>query len=461
MSAVSIENISLLFNHLATYQNQTLSCFLWDIYKLTLYYNERNEFQNTLDYLLQLFFKVTLSKYKGKQLKKKYKFNFNTITLKLIEELILTETIDFDDDPLNLWKILTRFVVIINIILFWRNQKNNHQMAIFTFMLNFRGLSNSGINILQQLSLSPSPKCLTEKKKLFISCFGKQPAQNVLKVFWYDNLYRSLKGFYYDRNQINVCYTVCSQTVILNSQPLIIEENGRGIVRLPNLFDKSLIREYKSLFRLFCFSPKYITQITNLTIPIRAQFNISLIYEFQPLDLLQFSPSDKTGTLKILQNLKEQFLGLNCNFYTFCTFDYDIYWRLHRLFYTKSLNPNSLRTAKKQLIIVLGPWHILWKFSSKMWKFYSPLFIAHLVFEYETKCSVNAPFPLQLQVWIALFKYRSTLIHQLKLLPPSNMQTVLLLLIEILVPLVFFFSVSSFIFYLYLFPGSGASFLHL
>lgn len=62
-------------------------------------------------------------------------------------------------------KQLIKFITLLNLLIFWRNQKSNRHISTVSFLLQYRGLSNSGISIMKQLSLSPCEKSMRSEKE--------------------------------------------------------------------------------------------------------------------------------------------------------------------------------------------------------------------------------------------------------------------------------------------------------
>ena len=430
-----LTDVDILLNALAECQiNQNESLF-WDYGKLFTFYHLNRSKRGTLDSVLQIFFLLATSSYIRRILKKIYNINLEDVTFKKLRTVINANDFGSND---QLIKLLNKFVLAINFLIFWRNQKDNTQISVLTFLLQYRGLSQSGVSILRQMNLAPCPKTMAVKKKMIREKYGLPSTDVHTRVFWYDNMYRSLKGFFYDRNQVNTCYTVCSQTIV-NMDPILLDPNFLGVPKVSSLFNRDFISqiqvEYRNSFCAFNFF-KHIFAIPSITIPLKA-FHNKTQYKFEELDLLPFPPGSISGTIKIFNHLKNQFMGINSEYYTFCTVDYDIYWRINRILYTNSLNRASFATVKRSMIVVLAPWHIIWKLSSKIWKFFLPSFIAQLIFSFDTRVSVNASFPTQLHVWMSLLKYKKLIIPVINNLTEShNFKQSLLYLIETLIPFV-------------------------
>lgn len=421
----------------------------WDINQLFNFYEVTPEKQNIFNTVLQIFLVLGTSQYFQLEFKKmnKNKTAVSKVTFAYLKEILENPIIiDKRGRKTNIFKRkdgrnminkqLIKFITLLNLLLFWRNQKKNRQISTVSFLLQYRGLSNSGISIMQQLSLSPCEKSMRTKRRKIREEFGKTNESIVAKVFWYDNLYRSLKGFHIEKEHINACYTVCSQTLIPSATAIPIVVEHPGVIRVSDLFNRGHINstgtEIKHMTNDFLF---YAIQIPEITIPIRA-FHKKVEYVFEELDLLPFAPGEGIGTLQILKNLKNQAGGLNSGYYTFCSLDYDLYWRCNRLFYTNDLLGRSLSLVKQSLVLILAPWHVIWKLSLKMWKFCLPFFAADRCFTFNSRASINAPFVHQLTVWFSLFKYRFSLLSIIATIEYKNLKSTLKFIVKTLIPFV-------------------------
>ena len=128
-------------------------------------------------------------------------------------------------------KYLLRIITLINIFMFQRNQKHNEEINQLSMLMRKNGLSSSGIHILQNLGLASTPKTFS-KKQASISD-QQRPICNFNQVHWYDNLYRSLKGYFLMQGHTSVCYTAHGVTEILDSEPIPI--NG-SVLTTPHIY---------------------------------------------------------------------------------------------------------------------------------------------------------------------------------------------------------------------------------
>lgn len=112
------------------------------------------------------------------------------------------------------------------------------------------------------------------------------------------------------------------------------------------------------------------------------------------------------GTLTLLQTV----LSYNSsNLYSILVVDYDIYWRIYKLLFTRSLI-GSLSSAKQRLIVVQGPWHIYKSICEAIWDFYAPLLLSKIwLFVFEKACPQKPALKDMLLFFIYLFVLPRTL----------------------------------------------------
>ena len=114
------------------------------------------------------------------------------------------------------------------------------------------------------------------------------------------------------------------------------------------------------------------------------------------------------------------------------------------MFNSASFFKPSFPKCKKKLILILGPWHILYNLFAKIWKFFLPYLFTFLYFVWKnTKASVETLFIDQLHIFIALYKYRIQILNRLQN-NISPLSTLFKWLIQSLIPtvIIFFFSSS-------------------
>ena len=399
-----------LFKDLEEYKRRT-STILWGINTLKQYH-DTTVYKNYLELAEQQYRSCSISDH--------YRKKMSTENLMNIADLF--EACNHQEQNLRTVKFYTaekyllRFLTLINIFLFHRNQKDNQEILQLSLLLRKNGLSSSGIHILQNLGLASSPKTFSKK----LVCFKnqKRPQCNFNQIHWYDNLYRSLKGFFLMRGESSVCYTAHGVTEILDSEPIPVNTELLTTPAISKLFNATFITD--TIDRL-AETPEIsdfplLDASDFLTLPLRVPLSHpskkKLI--FRPESLLKTNPATPHGTIMILKHLKTIHLGLSSSVYCFMTVDYDIYWRLIRLFHSASFLRPSFPKCKESLVLILGPWHILFKLLGKIWRFLLPYLFSFLYFKIKgKKVSPSVPFVDQLHFLIALYKYRKSLLKKL------------------------------------------------
>lgn len=311
-------------------------------------------------------------------------------------------------------------------------------------------LSSSGIHVLQCLGLSNSPKTFSHKFKQFKASTTQDMSHsktNYLHVHWYDNLYRSLNGFSSSRGETSVTFTVHGFTEILDVEPIRVDHNNLPVTpSLSNLFTVSLTNHIQDLIRNHSEVESFslLENLTYLNIPLKAPNEHPLKKKiiFNAESVLSTDPASTSGTVCILDHLKMAYRGLNSSYYSFLTVDYDIYWRINRMYHTASLPFPRFPACKKSLILILGPWHILSNLLSKIWKFFLPYLFSFLYFssfKSNKVSTTDTSFSNMLHFIIALYKYKDSLLHKLQFLEHYQEVKILFIwLLRYLIPLVFF-----------------------
>ena len=128
--------------------------------------------------------------------------------------------------------------------------------------------------MLKSLGLSSSPKTFTKKLKDKNNS-NLYSTSNFNNIHWYDNIYRSLNGYYLKNGESNLCYTTHGQTEIINSEPIEIVRNLFTTPKIDQLFST----EFKNNIKLLLNTNPTITDFpilndcTQLKLPFKTPKN--------------------------------------------------------------------------------------------------------------------------------------------------------------------------------------------
>ena len=343
------------------------------------------------------------------------------------------------------WKF--RFLFILHLVLQSRNQKNNSGLSTIWFMLNYRGLSYSGIHLLHEFGICPSVNTVKETTKILNQQF--QPdLSSALAVYWFDNLRRDLKGssnsWQLERNN----WTVKGATVIHGQQPILFDEKSPPSLSI-SIFSEARVHQLQ--FQI-ANSPQSLLSLlplasqTELRNPLRSR--TSEKFQFHPIDILPIECGTVAGTDKILMDALEIACENVKSKYVFLSEDYDIYWRIHKLCWSRSL-VGSYPEVKKQIVLILAPWHIYKNLSCSVWKFFGPLILADTWLQTNrNRFLADADLNEQLPFWIAVYANEKKILQQIRNIHQTvrsiALQTLLEALVSFFIPLVSFKDVSIF-----------------
>ena len=401
-----------LFKEIESFKTTTNNVF-WGINPLMIYFLESCTLKDDLNKAERFYRNCVTSDHFKRKLKINGLLNLNHLINECSKNKDEFNELEKKKNKLA-EKYLLRFITMINIILFQRNQKNNNDINHLSLLLLKCGLSYNGIHVLHSLGLASSPK--TFSKKLLGYKNEQIITSNYTQIHWYDNIYRTLQGY---NKGASICYTAHGITEIIDSEPICINNQMITIPSIKILFNNEFINYTNNIIKNKSDIDNYplLNSLSHLYLPLRAPINYrtSGKIQFKAKSLLNFSPGCPYGTIKILKDLLNTPNGLNSLKYSFLTVDYDIYWRLIRMFHSSSFIKPSFTKCKMKLILILGPWHILYNLFAKIWKFYLPYLFSFMYFTWRnTKATVDAPFIDQLHVFIALYKYRRSILHSIQ-----------------------------------------------
>ena len=352
------------------------------------------------------------------------------------------EALENKENCSKILKLVLKYIFVLQLLSFYSNQLFSKNFTPFIFILKYRGLSQNGFHLLKKFSICQTPKTsglnsLRLQNSLLDSSINASLNSNFTCVFWYDNLTKFNYGKLKFTHKIVDC-TVEAKTII----PVVKYSNMTTKKCFPRISVFQNIVEFLQIQVLFGYFDALNSQLlldqTNISNPIVMK-DINRKYTFLPQKVHDFKCGNVIGCIHILIDL-----FTNSKNYTsptdfvYLTVDYDVYWRISKILYSKTFEP-YFAEPKKNLVLVLAPWHIYMNLSTAVWETFNPIILANLWIKYQRNDSLNRP-PLnkQLDVWISIWKHRERIIKDLKLLTASSIKECLLKLVEELIPMVFF-----------------------
>jgi hypothetical protein len=317
----------------------------------------------------------------------------------------------------------SRFFVLLCGLVYFQSQKNTQGLSPLWFLLHYRGLSNTGFHLLHQLGLSPSVNSLTKIWDRVSKDFAAEPPAG--QIIWADNLRRTLAGRLpqdcrVDWTVVGYVETPCS---------LLFDVNFPSV---NNFFDPQVTSTMSRLIQDYSTIKLMENPVDELSVPLRVRNGIK--YKFWEKDILPLACGSNFGTLSLLRYLVEQtFAG----YYTVLVVDYDIFWRIHKWMFTKSVI-GSLATVKQRFIILQGPWHIYKSLCEAVWSNFVHIVFAHLwIHVFQKPCPQTPPLKEILYFYIAMYHISKRIARDSWNFPSTNVYgTCILLLLYDLIPLV-------------------------
>jgi hypothetical protein len=286
-----------------------------------------------------------------------------------------------------------RFSLLLSIFIYFQNPKSSFSLKPIWFLLHYRGLSYTGFHILHELGIGPSIRSLNKYFESLYSLVGCCSHENC--VWWADNLRRRLKGR--KSSEFREDWTVIAKTIVNDPIPLVDGPatghifSPRNLLIVQNLISQSFDQEINidgSTYR----------ESNEFSIPLRSKEPEK--FKFVEEDILPVSCGSLKGTVELLKYFSEKVF--TDTMYTVATFDYDLYWRVHKLYYTTSIR-GSFPEQRQKLILIMGPWHIFKTFCNAVWDHFSPLIFAPMWLEtFKTRVPENPPLKDQLVFFISI-----------------------------------------------------------
>jgi hypothetical protein len=283
--------------------------------------------------------------------------------------------IDYDFDSLlensEFCKERSRFSFLLCFLVYFEFPNNVKWLKPFWFLMHYRGLSYTGFHILNEIGFGPSIRSLS---KYFVSLETLlENPRNSNGIIWADNLRRRLK-----RNLPHDCHedwTVIAKTIVSEPTPTV------GPYATGKIFS-----EEKLLTLKYYLSSENVIDFTSTTLPYyqKPQFSNPLRneepekFQFVEEDVLPVACGTLKGTISLLNFVSRNYFFENE--YSVMTLDYDLYWRVHKLYFTSSIK-GSFSLHRKKLILIMGPWHIYKTLSLAVWELFAPLILAPLWIE--------------------------------------------------------------------------------
>ena len=264
-----------------------------------------------------------------------------------------------------------RFALLLIVVIYFRHNHENRILRRLWFLLHYRGLSNTGFHLLHEFGLGPTVRSLPV---LFKSLVPDQMPPAPQAVWWFDNLRRKLAGNAPQPGE-RVDWTVVGYSA------LQIEEStpafGDFWAFVDPLSDELVLELSEKLRESdqldLTSEATYFYNATRFSVPLRAENPCK--YEFGRLDVLPVACGTPVGTAALLKYVTDHLLSEDR--FTVVTLDYDLYWRVMKFFYTRSLVA-SYPQLKKQMILILAPWHVFKRTVEVIWNFFAPGIFARL-----------------------------------------------------------------------------------
>ena len=143
-----------------------------------------------------------------------------------------------------------------------------------------------------------------------------------------------------------------------------------------DIFEETNLQQVRTLIAYgsevdFCSEQTSYTLAEGFSVPLRG-FD-SPHFQFLEADVLPVACGSLEGTVQMLKFLQRN--GLRNGVYGACVLDYDLYWRTFKFLYSSSCR-GSFPQLRKQMIFVMGPWHIYKLLSEAVWSAYAPIIFA-------------------------------------------------------------------------------------
>ena len=204
--------------------------------------------------------------------------------------------------------------------------------------------------------------------------------------------------------------TVEAKTII----PVVKYSNMTTKNCFPRILAFQNIVDFLQIQVLFGFFDAMNSQLlldqTKISNPIVMK-DINRKYTFLPQKVHDFKCGTLIGCIHILMDLFTNSKNYTNPYnFVYLTVDYDVYWRISKILYSTTFESYFLE-PKKNLVLVLAPWHIYMNLSTAVWETFNPIILANLWIKYQRNDSLNRP-PLnkQLDVWISIWKHRERII---------------------------------------------------
>jgi hypothetical protein len=362
----TLETISFLIQH------ENLNLFDLNELFYLIEIRFKKDFE-TLNLMFVLFFKLSCSKKYWK------KQNFPNLSSLLEDHKYYFER--------------ARFSLLLSFFIYFQNPKSSSSLKPIWFLLHYRGLSYTGFHILHELGIGPSIRSLNKYFESLYSLVGYSSQESC--VWWADNLRRRLKGRV--SSECREDWTVIARTVVSDPIPLLDKPASghifypRNLLMVQNLISQSFDQEINIHGSTYHESNEF-------SIPLRSKESAK--FKFVEEDILPVSCGSLKGTIELLKYFSEKVFTKTT--YTVATFDYDLYWRVHKLYYTTSIR-GSFPEQRQKLILIMGPWHIFKTFCNAVWDYFSPLIFAPMWLEiFNTRVPENPPLKDQLVFFISI-----------------------------------------------------------
>lgn len=260
-----------------------------------------------------------------------------------------------------------RFLVLGHLFLFFQSRVVRVAVDPILHLLHYRGLSLNGLYVLQQIGLGPDPRTVTSSLKAFIDKNIKPESDSC--CWWFDNLRRQLKGRL--KHNLIEDWTVVART-FAERTPLRQNREACGDIfssfhHLHQAIVDSDQLDFTNPYSL-------LGGATELSNPLRSRNPKKFkLCEDSVLPI-------KCGTLQGTTEMLVKFCSVvnqNPNRFICLVIDYDLYWRTHRIYFTKSI-VGAFQTLRNGLIVLQGPWHVFKTLAEAIWSKFSRLILAEL-----------------------------------------------------------------------------------
>src|SRR3990167_5066962 len=439
ISSTIIQSVIEKYKYICEISNQNTYFWHPNDYLYNIYHLQNNdliEFKRDLNICFQFFLHISTSDYKKKRIQLNFPSFYNA----------LSSTDNWTK------QITLKFIFILQLFSFFTSQKFSKNITLLVFVLRFRGLSVNGNSFLHKFGICQSSKNFKSRFSSIRETILLNSNNNYSDgtfCYWFDNLTKKRHGKRLDyNNSSHVKLTIEAKTQMSPFKVPFCSEKYLYKFIIKNYLFETLLEEVDAVIKynaIDCDINSILVDHLTITNPIMIETNSH--YKFMPQAVHSYECGTLDGTLSILFSLSNELCEDSSeNNYIFLSVDYDIYWRISKVLFSKTFT-GLFKQLRTKLVLILAPWHIYYKLSSGVWKLFNNFFTSFVWLEnYKGSALEDPPLNKQLPFWIAIWKYKKVLLLRIKHISTlnSNIKFLLKVLIKSLVPLVFFLIIFTY-----------------